>query len=1384
MASTPEMPAPAGPPKTFIPPIGIGHSKPKLASPPPAPDVSQSSAAKQGGLGKAKGSAEVFDISGGGPKAASHGTAPGQPKSSSAPRAPMDDGDSGEDSEEEEHEKDEICDPLALEPVEEQEKKGRKKPRRIWQLYLTCCFLMGLTVFISMISSGASDGWFTFMAVLSSFPPFLMVIAWARVGSDSKYMPFVIGLPALLFGAYLVYKATADNDPGLAVLMNHILALTIGSTMTVTIDVETLAIPDSRHLTSFFFTTIGHAMISGGARINLDPRVIIMHSFCMFRLIFPDSLRTAITDNKLVHIAVLGLMHYISAESLLTGLGVIRAPFRGENLARPSGYTSLGSFRGKISTQLTVGTAIKDVKMKEGDGVFKFLRASASALTSLPTGSKVLFDSYKLKVILVDAPVFENLAGYFGSIQGQAKQEKMMSKSQRHTDGLQECRVEDEQQVEVISLMQTGAGEALEGPWLELLEEIRLRLEGYGKGERSQVAGHMLRLLDHRATDAASGYLLGHMPGRVSTLTALLVAMRDDQCYGHKVPAGDVKLQWLRQTWDSVTKYIPQHPGSAAAAGEWPSHDMPVIMTFMRPLPEDTPPSSPIQVENSSEQVLRGQQKRRYAQVELSSGSADPPRSVRLQVPLHERTGVLQLRFTVDAEMEPDSPASTVPAGEHTASIPAGGMLVPAGAPGGLDTYGLSANDFEDLRWNGTGARPPWSRYRLSMVPTWRKSRQQQRSWMILARPLRWLMNDLMARRRMISRGSSPGGASWYKGYKGVLFLTNSLCRAQRSSSRWRDGLCRGFASRLCALTSALMELIWRRGDQDYLMEAEGYIEDLGLTMEVDRDRAAELPRDTLGAVEWMEAELWQIFVDELEGAVGETHQVQNARGQATMTPQQCQGWWQWAELVVQQHPRSRSRSPRARDQGADSSSLMETGRSKPMPKRRTGQARGDRRDQDEDDDRGDRRAWARNGLSDGRRRSPERRRSRQPARGASSGARERVRRLGIRGGAGGPPAPMTVGNATCFWLHTLGLRDGLATDDHHALDPEQHSNRVRAVQDIRQEDVLMMMVALMRTMAMFVVESSQLMMNRVGPRGARGDEEVEVEVEDNGDDEEMWMQTTKGVVRKRGLEEGEQLAEDEREAKQLKSEDRNSEEYQLQERAREEEAQEREDEALWQQHLAATYRDWEWWVVQTCPPSRPRRLQASMMVAQGSAGEQVTCSIPLARGRPIDIQLSLREVQVEEDQQTNGLGSGQAAGTGKEENLDSRTMALYRDWLAGRVEESTVQALVGDEMMGMFWAQRMVEEDGDGSQSSTPRPAQRTESGLQPMPHDGLAVVVEQEDMVEQGVMGLPVAGSDVGEMGHAQTWPMTGVTTTTRDGLEGYERVDVPDRAPEHEE
>ncbi|CAE7333489.1 pol [Symbiodinium necroappetens] len=955
------------------------------------------------------------------------------------------------------------------------------------------------------------------------------------------------------------------------------------------------------------------------------------------------------------------------------------------------------------------------------------------------------------------------------------------------TFGLKEYRAEDEQQVEVTSLMQTGAGEALEGPWLELLEEIRLRLEGYGKGERSQVAGHMLRLLDHRATDAASGYLLGHMPGRVSTLTALLVAMRDEECYGHKVPAGDVKLQWLRQTWDSVTKYIPQHPGSAAAAGRWPSHDMPVIMTFMRPLPEDTPPSSPIQVENSSEQVLRGQQKRRYAQVELSSGSADHPRSVRLEVPLHERTGVLQLRFTVEAELEPNSPASTVPA---------------EGAPGGLDTYGLSASDFEDLRWK-------WNRGEATLESVSAEHGAHVAGELLL----RWGSSGVL-----FSPEEEPAAATVVDDPGPTPEVADGRPHDQEEDdisglfAWWSMVVLHQQAVPQVALTSALMELIWRRGDQDYLMETEGYIEDLGLTMEVDRDRATELPGDILGAVEWMEAELWQIFVDELEGAVGETHQVQSARGQATMTPQQCQGWWQWAELVVQHRSRSRSRSPRAREQEGDGSSLMETGRSKPTPKRKAGPARGDRRDQDEDDDRGDRRAaWPRNGLSDGRRRSPDRRRSRKPARGASSGARERtpvprvtseVRRLGPRGGACRPPAPMTVGNATCFWLHTLGLRDGLATDDHHALDPEQHSNRVRAVQDIRQEDVLMLMVALMRTMAMFVVESSQLMMSRVGPRGARGDEEVEVEVEDNGDDEEMWMQTSRGVLRARGPEEGEQLAEDERDAKQQKREDRNSEDYQLQERAREEEAQERADEALWQQHVAATYRDWEWWVVQTCPPSRPRRLQASMMIAQGSAGERVTCSIPLARGRPIDIRLSLREVQ--EDQQAEDLGSGLATGSGMEENLESRTMALYRAWMGGHVDQAGVQAIVGDEMMGMFWAQRMVEEDGDGSQCNVPGGpttqqgvapersvvAQGTTSGLQSVPHGDLAGVVVQGSMVEQGVMRLPVedvtADRTVEEEndGAQQFTPGVSSALHVRDGLRGCRQTDVTERVPEHVE
>ena len=165
------------------------------------------------------------------------------------------------------------------------------------------------------------------------------------------------------------------------------------------------------------------------------------------------------------------------------------------------------------------------------------------------------------------------------------------------------------------------------------------------------------------------------------------------------------------------------------------------------------------------------------------------------------------------------------------------------------------------------------------------------------------------------------------------------------------------------ALASALMELIWRRGDHDYLMEAEEYFGRLDLPVDISRDRADDLGAEAHAAVIWLEAELWQEFIDYLEGMVGETEQVREARGQATMSTGECDRWWQWAAEhapALPPRPGSRSRS-RSRGEGEDpdTASLMDTGRGRPVPKQKPYPGRGGRGRGDDDEDphdRGDRR--------------------------------------------------------------------------------------------------------------------------------------------------------------------------------------------------------------------------------------------------------------------------------------------------------------------------------------------------------------------------------------------------------------------------------------------
>ena len=218
----------------------------------------------------------------------------------------------------------------------------------------------------------------------------------------------------------------------------------------------------------------------------------------------------------------------------------------------------------------------------------------------------------------------------------------------------------------------------------------------------------------------------------------------------------------------------------------------------------------------------------------------------------------------------------------------------------------------------------------------------------------------------------------------------------------------------------------------------------------------------------------------------------------------------------------------------------------------------------------------------------------------------------------------MTVANATCFWLHTVGLRDGPDVDDRRALDPAGHSDRVRALQEVRPEDVVVVMTGLLRTMAMMMVELSQLMMIRVQPLlPADDNEEVEVEV----DDEEVWMQTSlSSKKRPRDEVDVETLAADQQECRAETVQENEARAAQQEERAREEDEQAQQDECLYEQHRAAQYRDWEWWVMAHYPPPVPRRLRTVLTVSHGSGSEAVSCSVPLARGHPVELRINLAE--------------------------------------------------------------------------------------------------------------------------------------------------------------
>ena len=118
------------------------------------------------------------------------------------------------------------------------------------------------------------------------------------------------------------------------------------------------------------------------------------------------------------------------------------------------------------------------------------------------------------------------------------------------------------------------------GQWQVLLQAILKDLESKDKGTASKVSQWLLEWLQHRCTDEARGYYLGHMGEPAASLVSILVTFagsQSDQDWGitSDEEASSGKLQ----------PYLPCHKGSRQARGLPPAKQP--IMIFSRPIPEN-----------------------------------------------------------------------------------------------------------------------------------------------------------------------------------------------------------------------------------------------------------------------------------------------------------------------------------------------------------------------------------------------------------------------------------------------------------------------------------------------------------------------------------------------------------------------------------------------------------------------------------------------------------------------------------------------------------------------------------------------------------------------------------------------------------------------------
>ena len=687
------------------------------------------------------------------------------------------------------------------------------------------------------------------------------------------------------------------------------------------------------------------------------------------------------------------------------------------------------------------------------------------------------------------------------------------------------CRDHYEEDDEELSwLMQTPPDEAA---WITSLRVLRGKFEEMTKARRAVVVDAVLRRLDWHSTNTRDGYLLGHMGGRTAMLTSLLVAAQEDTVLVQEFPVPPE----VHGMWQEMEHFLEQHPGSHRSLGRGIGRDPPCIMLHCHEGPSITPIDSPIHepladhLMQTDENEAQRSTKRMRVMVEVSSGSCDVPQLAGVvEIPIQRNRGSLKVDFTLQGDDDVGE-SSTVPASPPSDH---GGAVLSPPAPDGFGELGISLLDYWRLKEDWEAGRTTQE----EMATTYGESTAQalQQSWALHRRPHAG---------QQMEPGQSTGESEADQGDEIAMISLGPLallawpttCGAANEDEELmrvaKEHLHRqrgeGWTARQQA--STLYYMIQHRGREEYANRFPEFLEALGLPCDVDMG-ARCLPGPT-PFMHWLEAELWDIFVNSYEEEMGfETEGVMQMRDSPTMTIAERETWRRWAGINRRRARRSRSRTPQ----------------------RTTERAEGQAQEEQEGDDlalmhRGDRPSPTR--PSSRRRRGPRRAAERSRSRGRADSVRgagnreERVRlrlteetrwlvprscpplleRRGDPSSSHREPRPPTTAppprdagldiiQASSEWLRVMGLRrpGQEDTEPANAMTRTAQQNARIMLRQQSEQGLIQMYRALMRVMGMLFIEATRILIDEHDER-RRGGEMVDVTVDDEEDDESIYMQ-------------------------------------------------------------------------------------------------------------------------------------------------------------------------------------------------------------------------------------------------------------------------------------